>query len=144
MGHFIQQQHQTSSVPTFTYNALKQATNNFSQDHVIGRGSYGTVYHGTLNTTPVAVKVLNPAGSQGELEFYREVAILARVKHPNITALVGACKEKMCLVYELAARGSLHDQLHARDVTDREMLTWSMRIRIALEVAGALAYLHAL
>lgn len=43
----------------FTLRDLQFATNRFAQDHIIGDGGYGVVYHGTLiNGTPVAVKKL--------------------------------------------------------------------------------------
>lgn len=46
-------------------------TNNFEK--IIGRGGFGTVYHGYLNDTQVAVKMLSETSAQGYKEFQAEV-----------------------------------------------------------------------
>lgn len=46
-------------------------TNNF--ERVIGEGGFGTVYHGYLDDTQVAVKMLSPSSVQGYKQFKAEV-----------------------------------------------------------------------
>lgn len=143
----------------FTYAELKAATNNFSS--TIGRGGFGDVYKGELSDHRiVAVKCLkNVTG--GDAEFWAEVTIIARMHHLNLVRLWGFCAEKgqRILVYEYVTNGSLDKFLFSpvqikststEGETDaspesgysKPVLDWSIRYRIALGVARAIAYLH--
>lgn len=55
----------------FTYSEIMSITNNF--ERVIGKGGFGTVYHGYLSDTQVAVKMLSESSAQGYKEFQAEV-----------------------------------------------------------------------
>ncbi|KAL2347807.1 hypothetical protein Fmac_001807 [Flemingia macrophylla] len=133
----------------FTYAEIKAATNDFS--NLIGKGGFGDVYKGELpDHRVVAVKCLkNVTG--GDAEFWAEVTIIARMHHLNLVRLWGFCAEKgqRILVYEHIPGGSLDKYLfrvNSRNPKDqsgpRPVLDWSMRYRIALGVARAIAYLH--
>lgn len=134
----------------FTYSEIKAATNDFS--NLIGKGGFGDVYKGELpDHRVVAVKCLkNVAGGE---EFWAEVRIIARMHHLNLVRLWGFCAEKgqRILVYEHIPGGSLDKYLFTvkshlpKDQSSpqpRPVLDWSMRYRIALGVARAIAYLH--
>lgn len=54
----------------FTYEEVMSIANNFGR--VLGKGGFGTVYHGYIGTTQVAVKMLSPS-VQGYLQFQAEV-----------------------------------------------------------------------
>ncbi|KAM7473218.1 hypothetical protein LguiB_020461 [Lonicera macranthoides] len=54
----------------FTYSEVLSMTNNFQR--VIGKGGFGTVYHGYHGATQVAVKMLSPSSIQGYKEFQSE------------------------------------------------------------------------
>lgn len=56
---------------SFTYSDILQITNNFKT--VLGKGGFGTVYHGYLGDTQVAVKLLSSSSTQGHKEFQAEV-----------------------------------------------------------------------
>ncbi|KAG6792405.1 hypothetical protein POTOM_001553 [Populus tomentosa] len=86
-------------------------TNNFGR--ILGKGGFRTAYHGYLNDTRAAVKMLSPSSVQGYKEFEAEVKLLLRVHHRNLTNLVGYCDEgtNMGLVYEYMANGNLIDYL---------------------------------
>ncbi|XP_048234247.1 LRR receptor-like serine/threonine-protein kinase IOS1 isoform X2 [Ricinus communis] len=123
----------------FTYSEILNITNNF--ERVLGKGGFGTVYHGYLDDTQVAVKILSPLSAQGYKEFHAEVKLLLRVHHRNLTSLVGFCNEgtKMGLIYEYMANGDLEHLLSGRN---RHVLKWERRLDIAVEAAKGLEYLH--
>nr|KAJ0208016.1 hypothetical protein LSAT_V11C500246730 [Lactuca sativa] len=123
--------------------AIKSATNNFSDDNYIGRGGFGKVYKGELNVhskgqTVVALKRLDPAYGQGNPEFWKEIVMLSLHKHENIISLLGFCDEsnEKILVYEYVFRRSLDINLNNND------LTWIRRLKICIGAARGLAYLH--
>ncbi|XXG57224.1 hypothetical protein AAC387_Pa03g4437 [Persea americana] len=130
----------------FTYAQVVSITNNFEKS--IGRGEFGTVYHGQMtNGTQVAVKMLflrsNKTPCQGSNEFENEVQLLTRVHHRNLVSFIGYCQEdgNMALIYEYMTQGNLGSHL---SVTDNysNALSWDRRLHIALDVAQGLEYLH--
>ncbi|XP_031484504.1 U-box domain-containing protein 33-like [Nymphaea colorata] len=122
----------------FNLAELKEATKGFSQEMKIGRGGYGTVYKGKLHHTTVAIKILNPETIHGEAQFNQEIQALTRVRHPNLVALIGACPEERCIVYEYVENGNLNDHIFCDD----SPLSWKDRLRIAAEICLALLFLH--
>ncbi|VAH09501.1 unnamed protein product [Triticum turgidum subsp. durum] len=123
----------------FTYKELEAITNNFQR--VIGQGGFGKVYDGFLEDgTQVAVKLRSESSAQGVQEFLVEAQTLAKIHHKHLVTMVGYCndKEHMALVYEYMSEGALHEHLRGSDKT----LTWGQRLRIALESAQGLEYLH--
>ncbi|XP_031285233.1 putative leucine-rich repeat receptor-like protein kinase At2g19210 [Pistacia vera] len=128
-----------SKTRSYTYPDLVRFTNNF--ERAIGKGGFGTVYHGYLDDTQVAVKMLSQSSFQGYKQFKAEIELLMRVHHKNLTTLVGYCDEctNMGLVYEFMANGNLQSYLLENDV---DTLSWEGRLRIATEAAQGLEYLH--
>ncbi|CAM0956275.1 unnamed protein product [Alopecurus aequalis] len=124
----------------FSLSELRQATRNFSDTMKIGEGGFGCVYRGVLRNTTVAIKILHSQSSQGRSQFQQEVAVLSRVRHPNLVTLMGCCPEASCLVYEFLPNGSLEDRLACPNNTPP--LTWQARTRIIGEVCSALVFLH--
>lgn len=55
----------------YAYSEVQSMTDNFSV--VLGKGGFGTVYHGCIDDTQVAVKVLSQTSDQGDKEFQAEV-----------------------------------------------------------------------
>ncbi|XBJ26828.1 hypothetical protein VPH35_004180 [Triticum aestivum] len=126
----------------FTYNELERIMNNLQQ--VLGKGGFGYVYDGFLEDgTQVAVKIRSESSNQGDKEFLAKVQILTRIHHKNLVSLIGFCKdgEHMALVYEFMSEGTLQDHIVGGDRNAR-CLTWRQRLKIAVESAQGLEYLH--
>lgn len=117
-------------------------TSNFREE--IGRGGFGAVFLGYLeNGSPVAIKMCSKTSSQGDKEFLAEAQHLTRVHHRNLVSLVGYCKDKkhLALVYEYMEGGSLEGRLRG-EASAATPLTWHQRLKIALDSAQGLEYLH--
>ncbi|KAH1038003.1 hypothetical protein J1N35_039746 [Gossypium stocksii] len=138
-----------SNVDIFTYEEMRLATNQFRPDYILGEGGFGAVYKGVIDETvrpgytytAVAIKELNPDGFQGDREWLTEVNYLGQLSHSNLVKLIGYCceDEHRLLVYEYMASGSLEKHLFRRVGCS---LTWSKRMKIALDAAKGLAFLH--
>ncbi|XWS60488.1 hypothetical protein CRYUN_Cryun07bG0040400 [Craigia yunnanensis] len=128
----------------FTHADILKATGNFSEDRILGKGGFGTVYRGVLpDGREVAVKKLQREGLEGEREFRAEMEVLSGNgfgwPHPNLVTLYGWCLDGLekILVYEYMGDGSLEDL-----ISDRVRLTWQRRIDVAVDIARALVFLH--
>lgn len=129
-----------SGIPEYCYRDLQKATKNFTT--LIGQGAFGPVYKAQMPSgETVAVKVLATDSKQGEKEFQTEVKLLARLHHRNLLNLVGYCDEKgkNMLIYVYMSNGSLASHLYDEN---KEILSWNLRVNIALDVARGVEYLH--
>ncbi|KAK9755482.1 hypothetical protein RND81_01G028700 [Saponaria officinalis] len=110
----------------------------------IGSGSFGTVHRAEWNGSEVAVKILMEHDFHPERcrEFLREVAIMKRLRHPNIVLFMGAITEppNLAIVTEYLSRGSLYRLLHKSG--GREVLDERRRLSMAFDVAKGMNYLH--
>ncbi|KAE8100441.1 hypothetical protein FH972_018338 [Carpinus fangiana] len=103
------------SLRAFTYSELEVATNGFVEQ--LGRGSFGTVFKGTLSNgqRTIAVKRLEKvvAEGEGEEEFRNEMRSIGRTHHKNLVRLLGYCHDgsNRLLVYEYMSNGTLADYL---------------------------------
>ncbi|XAR64600.1 Non-specific serine/threonine protein kinase [Bertholletia excelsa] len=103
---------------------------------------FGEVYKGELEDgTLVAVKLAKVGDIKSTQQLLNEVGILSQVNHRNLVRLVGGCieAEQPLMIYEYVSNGTLHDHLHDKHST---FIDWRERLRIALQTAEALAYLH--
>ncbi|KAH6814957.1 wall associated like 2 [Perilla frutescens var. frutescens] len=100
---------------------LTHATNHYNENRILGRGGQGTVYKGMLTDGRIVAVKKSRRVNEADLKvFINEVVILSQVNHMNVVKLMGCCLE----------------------TNEEFQLTWEMRVKIAREVAGALAYLH--
>jgi serine/threonine protein kinase len=131
----------------FTYRDLTVATNNFSDENLLGSGGYGQVYKGTFSngTTTMAVKRIKRESHKGEREFLAELCAVSQVRHRNLVQLHGWCREqdKLFLVYEYMANTSLDRWLFPKKgEVNPATLVWEVRYNIVTGVAAAVLYMH--
>ncbi|GMN47016.1 hypothetical protein TIFTF001_016196 [Ficus carica] len=128
------------SLRSFTYEELEKMTDGFKEE--IGRGSFGTVYKGTIlnSQKEVAVKKLEKVLEEGEREFQNEMRAIGRTHHKNLVRLLGYCYEgpNRLLVYEYMSNGSLADMLF----NPENKPCWEERLGITCGIARGILYLH--
>jgi serine/threonine protein kinase len=135
-----------------TYNDLAQATHDFLESNLIGRGSYGSVYQGKLKEgrMEVAVNFFDLEIRGAGRSFLSECEALRSIQHWNILPIIVSCSIVdnvrnvfIDLIYEYMPNGSLDTWLHHKgdeEATKCHGLTQS--ISIAVNIADALDYLH--
>ncbi|MFQ6660250.1 hypothetical protein Gotur_028842, partial [Gossypium turneri] len=131
-------------VQVFTYKELEFATDNFSEANVIGNGGSSVVYKGVLaDGTVAAIKRLHRDRKQGERAFRMEVDLLSRLNSPYLVELLGYCADQhhRLLIFEFMPNGTLQHHLH-HPSSEYRPLDWGSRLRIALDCARALEFLH--
>ncbi|XP_015944908.1 G-type lectin S-receptor-like serine/threonine-protein kinase LECRK3 [Arachis duranensis] len=128
------------SLRSFSFDELVKATSGFTEE--VGRGSFGAVYRGTIgeNSKRIAVKRIEKFVDEGEREFRAEITAISRTHHRNLVKLIGFCIEgsRKLLVYEYVSNGSLANLLFKT----KKHLPWKERLKIALDVARGVQYLH--
>ncbi|XP_038708753.1 probable LRR receptor-like serine/threonine-protein kinase At3g47570 [Tripterygium wilfordii] len=132
---------QIPELKMITYHELRRATNDFSEANMLGIGSYGSVYMGTISDgTIVAVKVLNPNAQGAFTSFDAECKVLRTTRHRNLVKIITSCSnlEFRALIMEYMSNGSLEKWLYS----ENHNLNLFQRINIMIDVAIALDYLH--
>ncbi|KAF2305957.1 hypothetical protein GH714_009150 [Hevea brasiliensis] len=132
-------------VETYSVEELRKATEDFSSSNLID----GSVYHGRLNGKNLAIKRTN---SESILKIEFGLLHNATRHHLNIIRLLGTCSSDgpdSFLVFEYAKNGSLKDWLHGGLAMKNQFiascycfLTWNQRLKICLDIAMALQYMH--
>ncbi|GLJ19200.1 hypothetical protein SUGI_0344920 [Cryptomeria japonica] len=129
-----------------SYKEIKRATAGFSDDNLLGRGNFGSVYKGILDDgREVAVKVLDSTKKNARNNFTAECNALRHIRHRNVVKIITTCSSStetfMCLLFRLMCNGSLESHLYPRNHSSRA-LGLEERLNIALDIAHAIEYLH--
>ncbi|MBA0844902.1 hypothetical protein Goarm_023363, partial [Gossypium armourianum] len=133
----------------FDFNAVKVATENFSNANMLGRGGFGSVYKVISDLVvslkmgrKVAIKRLSKNSGQGQQEFRTEVILLAKLQHKNLVRLLGFSLEQKesILIYEFLPNSSLDNFIF--HPVKRLLLNWEKRYKIIEGIARGLLYLH--
>ncbi|XP_054793982.1 probable LRR receptor-like serine/threonine-protein kinase At3g47570 isoform X3 [Prosopis cineraria] len=134
-----------------SYKELHDATNGFSSSNLVGVGSFGSVYKGTLQhfERPIAVKVLNLEAHGASKSFITECKTLSKVRHRNLLKILTSCSSIdykgnsfKALVFEFMSNESLENWLSTNEWGEPRNLNFAQRLDIAVDVAHALDYIH--
>ncbi|KAK9292163.1 hypothetical protein L1049_020122 [Liquidambar formosana] len=131
------------SVPKMRLSDLMKATSSFSKNNIIGSGRTGTMYKAVLpDGSFLMVKRLQDS-QHSEKEFVSEMNTIGSVRHRNLVPLFGFCvaKRERLLVYKYMENGSLYDKLHPAEPEAKGM-EWPLRLKIGIQAARGLAWLH--
>ncbi|CAM0878364.1 unnamed protein product [Alopecurus aequalis] len=153
----INWQDRDSSLHCLPLQYLKDITNNFCAERILGRGGFGVVYKGVLeNGEVIAVKKFVQAMSSSQEQFENEVNLLRKLEHTNIVRLVGFSYEtrplqkhhegkfifaweiECLLCLEYLPKGSLDKYISGPS----SGFDWPTRFKIIEGVSYGLRYLH--
>ncbi len=134
--------------PAVEDGSLPESFDDFRTVSVLGRGGSGIVFRATQLSLgrDVAVKILRPLqrlDPRARERFAREVAVLARLRHPNVVRVFGSGEVDGApyLVMELVEGEPLAARLRGRSVvTDRSEI--EELVGLVIRVADALQHLH--
>ncbi|XWS10439.1 hypothetical protein CRYUN_Cryun39dG0078400 [Craigia yunnanensis] len=124
-----------------SYQELHQATNGFCDSKLLGVGSFGSVYQGTLSDgLSIAVKVFNLELEGAFKSFDIECEVLRNIRHRNLVKIISSCSniDFKALVLEFMPSGSLEKWLYSHN----HFLDILHRLNIMIDVASGLEYLH--
>jgi LRR receptor-like serine/threonine-protein kinase FLS2 len=137
---------EVNSLPLATWRRISQqellqATKGFNTSNLLGTGSFGSVYKGTLSDGMiVAIKVFNLVEEGASKSFDTECGVLRNIRHRNLIKIITACSsiDFKAFVLEYMPNGSLEKWLYSPD----RCLSILQRLNIMIDVASALEYLH--
>jgi len=114
----------------------------FEGSKVLGRGAFGTVHTAQYNGADVAVKHLQAHGLHDDTlrALRKEVRVHSRLQFDHVVQLYAASTTppNLCLVTELASRGSLWDYLHLSSVP----LAHPLQTAFLFDIARGMRFLH--
>ncbi|XP_021803221.1 wall-associated receptor kinase-like 22 [Prunus avium] len=146
---------------TFSAKELEKATDNYHPSRIIHKElNFATFYKGVLpmpddDKTVVAVKKY-AKDSLPTWDVAVEAAVASQTNHINVVRFLGGCVEEEkepALVFEYIPNGTLFEHIHKEEAagsfegsssSPTALLSLELRLKIASETAGALAYLHSL
>uniref|UniRef100_K3WK92 Protein kinase domain-containing protein n=1 Tax=Globisporangium ultimum (strain ATCC 200006 / CBS 805.95 / DAOM BR144) TaxID=431595 RepID=K3WK92_GLOUD len=116
------------------------------KENELGCGKAATVYRGVWmsrnGAAEVAVKSFRYVRLTDKIlgDYTQEVAMLRKLKHPNIVLFIGACTNpKLLILTEYCSRKSLYEVIHSNNF---ETIPWKFKVRMMLDAARGIQYLH--
>ncbi|XP_010492221.1 PREDICTED: probable inactive leucine-rich repeat receptor-like protein kinase At3g03770 [Camelina sativa] len=139
------------SCRSFSFEELKEATDDFDSSRFLGEGSLGKLYRGTLeNGSSIAIRCLVLSRKFSSQSIRGHLDWMSKLNHPHLLSFLGHCTQTsgehdpaatiLYLVYEYMPNGSY--RTHLSDSFSEKILTWPNRLAILIEIAKAVHFLH--
>uniref|UniRef100_A0A803L4A6 Protein kinase domain-containing protein n=1 Tax=Chenopodium quinoa TaxID=63459 RepID=A0A803L4A6_CHEQI len=129
----------------FSSQEIEKATDSFDPDLILGFSAHSTIYKARIEGRLVAIETALELEPKSELvDLSLTAASTAMVmNHDNMVKLYGCCLETVVpiIVYEFVSYGSLFECLHG-DIACSKRIKWADCLRIAIDTAYALSYMH--
>ncbi|XP_022720107.1 non-functional pseudokinase ZED1-like [Durio zibethinus] len=138
----------SNPIRRFSAKELLIATNNYHGCQIFVKDCGYQLYKGSLKDRPIVVKTYGNdqhprAKFAGTANPYKDIAIGSQMSvHNNVLKVIGCCLETQqpTVVYEFVGTKSLSTCISATN--NVEPLPWKCRLKIAKDLANAIAYLH--
>ncbi|XP_054806147.1 probable inactive leucine-rich repeat receptor-like protein kinase At3g03770 isoform X2 [Prosopis cineraria] len=134
----------------YSFEELKQATNNFHDATFMGGNLYGKLYRGKLqNGKQITIRSLPLSKKYSFRNFKLRLDLLARLRHPHLVSLLGHCTDgvvaenngrNIFLIYEYVHNGSFQSYLSG--TSSGKVFSWSERLAVLVSIAKAVHFLH--
>jgi hypothetical protein len=124
-----------------TINVCNPTIEEMEPVEMVGKGGFGEVWEYRWGGISLAVKKLSTDLSPKNITLFKQEAeLMSKMRHPNILLYISSSLEPphLYIVTEYMARGSLYRVLHDQSI----QLSWYTRVRMALDCASAMLYLH--
>ncbi|KZP30105.1 kinase-like protein [Athelia psychrophila] len=111
----------------------------------LGSGSFGNVYKGKYLGIEVAIKEVLPSTDYDVAKYFeREWRLMKEARHPNVVLYLGLSRApdpdgRIFIISEFIDNGNLRVFIHDK----QKPFPWRLRLSFAIDIARALAYLHA-
>ncbi|XP_022572678.2 probable inactive leucine-rich repeat receptor-like protein kinase At3g03770 [Brassica napus] len=139
------------SCRSFSFEELKEATDDFDSSRFLGEGSLGKLYRGTLeNGSSVAIRCMVLSKKFSSQSIRSHLDCLSKLNHPHLLSFLGHCTRTnleydptatiLYLVYEYMPKGTY--RTHLSESCPEKILTWPDRLGILIEIAKAVHFLH--
>uniref|UniRef100_A0A6N2LEB0 Protein kinase domain-containing protein n=1 Tax=Salix viminalis TaxID=40686 RepID=A0A6N2LEB0_SALVM len=134
-----------NSIHRFSATELEKATNNYDLRKLLTFDIGYKLYKGFLQGRPVSVKKFDDGDQQYEYCFNDIVYSSKMSVHKSFVKLLGCCLETQIpiLVFEYVGDRTLRDCLWGSEEARCRPLLWIARSKIAMDMANAVAFLHA-
>ncbi|KAF5195521.1 Receptor-like protein kinase [Thalictrum thalictroides] len=136
----------------FSLDEIEDATNNFNASNLLGEGSQGQLYKGSLRDgSVVVVRSMQLKQKYSSQRLLQHTEVISKLRHQHLVSMLGHCivthqeysngASTIFLVFEYISNSTLRN--HLSDQRKREMLKWPQRLAITMGVAKGIQFLHA-
>ncbi|XP_044471808.1 serine/threonine-protein kinase ZRK1-like [Mangifera indica] len=128
-------------IRSFSVKEIKIGTNNHDPHNIMKDYGFYKLYRGSLQDRPVSVMKFISESHCSRKYIFNCIVFASQMRHKNFLKLIGCCLESELpvLVFECMQQWTLADRIYG---SCEQHLSLTQRLKIAMEIADATAYLH--